>query len=37
LSGFKEFEDESLARKEERRLKKSKNKNYINWYFHQSP
>jgi putative endonuclease len=31
--GFKEFEDENLAKKEEHRLKKSKNKNYINWYF----
>jgi len=32
LVGIKDIAEES-ARKEERRLKKSKNKKYINWYF----
>ena len=37
LIGYKFFEDKSEAVKEEKRLKKSKNKKYINWYFQQSP
>jgi len=37
LISLKKFKDEGLARKEEKRLKKSKNKNYIRWYFEQRP
>ncbi|MBW7960472.1 GIY-YIG nuclease family protein [Patescibacteria group bacterium] len=33
LLAFKEFLDLNEAKTEERRLKKSKNKKYIDWYF----
>lgn len=33
IIGKKEFDDKDLARKEEKRLKKSKNRKYIKWYF----
>ena len=37
LVASKKFSDKNLAREEEKRLKKSKNKKYIKWYFQQSP
>jgi predicted GIY-YIG superfamily endonuclease len=33
LVAFKKFNDGNFARKEEKRLKKAKNKKYIEWYF----
>lgn len=37
LIGTKKLDDVSFARKEEKRLKKSKNRKYIRWYFQKSP
>lgn len=37
LIGYKEFKIESEARKEEIRLKKSKNRRYVRWYFRMGP
>lgn len=34
---YKHYENDEEAKKEERRLKKSKNKKYIDWFFQQSP
>ncbi len=33
LVGYRNFENEILAKNEEQRLKKSKNRKYIEWYF----
>jgi len=33
LIGYKSIKDENFAKKEEKRLKKSKNRKYIEWYF----